>query len=150
MKVKTTQFGEIEVEEKDLVVFPKGLPGFEEEHQFVLLPYAKESPFVLLQSATEDYLAFLMTNPFLFFADYAFSIDQEAMDEMAIRTQADFAVYVMITVPGGSVQDMTANLAAPVVVNIASRQGKQLVMEKNDYHTKHRLFKAAPQDKEAR
>jgi flagellar assembly factor FliW len=46
----------------------------------------------------------------------------------------------MITIPNGSIRYMTANLLAPVVVNIENMQAKQVILEKSNYTTKHRLF----------
>lgn len=140
MQVKTSRFGTIEFEESDIVRFDGGLPGFLEEREFVLLPYEEDSPFVLMQSATEDYLAFLLTDPFLFFKDYEFEIDETNMQEMEIVGENDIAVYSMVTVPQGEVKNMTTNLLAPVVINVNNRSAKQIVLEKSNYTTKHRLF----------
>ncbi len=140
MQVQTTRFGTIEIDETDIITFGDGLPGFPEECQFVILPYDDESPFVLLQSTTEDYLAFLMTDPFLFFKDYQFEIDQDNMNSLEVKEEKDIAVYTMVTVPIGKVREMTTNLVAPVVININSKAGKQIVLEKSKYTTKHRLF----------
>lgn len=140
MQVKTTRFGTIEIVENDIITFSDGVPGFPDMHQFVILPYDEESPFIILQSATEDYLAFLMTDPFLFFKEYEFEIDQENMDNLEVKDEKDIAVYTMVTVPVGKVKEMTANLVAPVVININNRAGKQIVLEKSKYTTKHRLF----------
>jgi len=141
LQVKTTRFGTIEINETDILTFDDGLPGFPEDHQFVIIPYAEESPFVLLQSAREDYLAFLMTDPFLFFNDYQIEIDDKNMSELKVKEEKDVVVYTMVTVPIGKVKEMTTNLVAPVVINVHSRSGKQIVLEKSNYTTKHRLFK---------
>jgi flagellar assembly factor FliW len=140
LQVKTTRFGTIEIDQADIITFGDGLPGFPEECQFVIIPYDEESSFVLLQSATEDYLAFLMTDPFLFFKDYQFEIDNKYMNELEVKEEKDIAVYTMITVPGGKVKEMTANLVAPIVINVHSKSGKQIVLEKSKYTTKHLLF----------
>jgi flagellar assembly factor FliW len=140
LKVKTTRFGEIELIQEDLITFVEGIPGFPDEHEFVILPYSDDSPFLYLQSAAQDYLAFLMVNPFLFFTDYEFELDEMQLEELAIRTMEEVASYVMITVPPRDVKTMTANLVAPVVINIHTHQGKQIVLEKSKYQTKHLLF----------
>ena len=64
-KIKTTRFGEIEEDEGKIVRFAAGLPAFEDEHEFIIVPYDEESPYVFLQSATTPDLAFLMTIPLL-------------------------------------------------------------------------------------
>ena len=140
MQIKTTRFGLIEINESDIITFDEGLPGFPDDHQFVIIPYEDESPFVLLQSATEDYVAFLMTDPFLFFSDYQFEIDPENMEALEIKEEKDIVIYTMVTVPAGKAREMTTNLVAPVAINIHTRAGKQVVLEKSKYTTKHRLF----------
>ena len=139
-KVNTSRFGEIEVDEKKIVHFEKGIPAFEDEHEFVILPYEEESPYYFMQSLQSPDLAFLLTVPFLFFPEYSFEIDDETMAELEIKNQDDVFYYSMITIPNGSIRYMTANLLAPVVLNSENMRAKQVVLEKSNYTTKHRLF----------
>jgi flagellar assembly factor FliW len=144
-KVNTLRFGEVEVAEDKVVHFAEGIPAFEDEHEFVIVPYDEESPYVFLQSLTTPDLAFLMTVPFVFFPDYAFELDDENQGKLNLYKQEDMLIYTLITVNGGQVQDMTANLMAPVVINTANMQARQIVLDRSSYTTKHRLF---PKNKE--
>lgn len=139
-KVDTVRFGEIEVEEEKVVHFEKGIPAFEDEHEFLIIPYDEESPYYFMQSLKTPELAFLITTPFIFFPEYVIEIDDETLDELKIKKQEDVMLYSLITIPNGSVRYMTANLLAPVVINTENMQAKQIVMEKTRYTTKHRLF----------
>ena len=139
-KVNTVRFGEIEVEEDKIVRFKEGIPAFEDEHEFLIIPYDEESPYYFMQSLKTPELAFLITTPFIFFPDYVIEIDDETLDELKIKNQEDVMLYSLITIPNGSVRYMTANLLAPVVINTENMQAKQIVMEKTRYTTKHRLF----------
>ena len=139
-KVNTVRFGEIEVEEEKVVHFKDGIPAFEDEHEFMIIPYDEESPYYFMQSLKTPELAFLITTPFIFFPDYMIEIDDDTIDELAIKNQEDVMLYSLITIPNGSVRYMTANLLAPVVINTENMQAKQIVMEKTRYTTKHRLF----------
>ena len=139
-KVNTSRFGEIEVDEKKIVHFDKGIPAFEDETEFVILPYEEESPYYFMQSLKSPDLAFLLTNPFLFFPDYTFEIDDETLAQLDVKNQDDVFYYAMITIPNGSIRYMTANLLAPVVLNSDNMRAKQVVLEKSNYTTKHRLF----------
>ena len=123
-KVYTSRFGEIEVDEKKIV------------H----LPYDEESPYYFMQSIKSPDLAFLLTIPFLFFPDYTFEIDEMTVEELGIKNPDAVFYYSMITIPNGSIRYMTANLVAPVVLNSENMQAKQIVLEKSNYTTKHRLF----------
>ncbi|MBQ7198937.1 MAG: flagellar assembly protein FliW [Selenomonadaceae bacterium] len=139
-KVNTDRFGEIEVDENRIIHFKNGIPAFEEEHEFIILPYDEESPYYFMQSLNKPSLAFLLTIPEIFFPDYSAEIDDDTVAELEIKNVEKILVYAMITIPNGSVRYMTANLLAPLVINIENMQAKQIVMDKSNYTTKHRLF----------
>ena len=147
-KIYTSRFGEIEVDEKKIVHFKEGIPAFENEHEFVILPYEEDSPYYFMQSLKSPDLAFLLTIPFIFFNDYTFELDDETIRELGIEDSENIFYYSMITIPNGSVRYMTANLLAPIVLNGANMQAKQVVLEKSNYTTKHRLFSEASQKEE--
>ena len=139
-KVYTSRFGEIEVDEQKIVHFKNGIPAFEEEHEFIILPYDEESPYYFMQSLRSPDLAFLLTIPFIFFPEYTFEIDEETEKELDITNRDEIFYYTMVTIPNGSIRYMTANLLAPIVLNSKNMHAKQVVLEKSNYTTKHRLF----------
>ena len=146
-KVNTLRFGEIDIDEGKIVHFEDGIPAFEEEHEFVIIPYDDESPYVFLQSLSTPDLAFLMTMPFVFFPEYEFELHDESQAKLGIEEQEEMLIYSLLTIPGGKVSEMTANLMAPVVVNTTNMQARQLVLDKSRYTTKHRLFPEKKEDK---
>ena len=146
-KINTLRFGELEIEEKDVIRFADGIPAFEDEHEFVVLPYEEGTPYMFLQSMMTPELAFLMTDPFVFFSDYSFELDDENMDKLEIKTMDDVLVCTLISIPRSGVADMTTNLLAPVVINRHTMQARQIVLEKTQYTTKHRLFPEKKGDK---
>ena len=146
-KINTLRFGELEIEEQDVVRFADGIPAFEDEHEFVVLPYEEGTPYMFLQSMMTPELAFLMTDPFVFFPDYSFELDDENMDKLEIKTMDDVLVCTLISIPRSGVADMTTNLLAPVVINRHTMQARQIVLEKTQYTTKHRLFPEKKGDK---
>ncbi len=139
-KVKTNRFGDIEIDDSRVVHFKDGIPAFEDEHEFVILPYDEDSPYYFMQSLKSPELAFVLTVPFLFFPDYAIEIDDDTVKKLEIQNQEKVELYSLLTIPNGSVRYMTANLLAPIVINGENMQAKQIVMDKSNYKTKHRLF----------
>ena len=139
-KLNTTRFGEIEVDEKTIVTFDHGIPALEDEQDFDIVPYDAESPYLFLQSASTPELAFLMTDPFIFFPDYTFELDDANMELLGVTNDADVLVCSLITIPPTGIPDMTTNLLAPIVINRANMKAKQVVLEKTSYTTKPRLF----------
>lgn len=81
-----------------------------------------------------------MTDPFVFFSDYSFELDDANMEELGIATPEDILVCTLISIPPTGIPDMTTNLLAPVVFNKNTMEAKQVVLEKSPYTTKHRLF----------
>ena len=139
-KINTRRFGELEIEDQDIIRFADGLPAFEEEHEFVVLPYEEGTPYMFLQSLTTPELAFLMTDPFVFFPDYSFELDDTNMEKLGVEAMDDILVCTLISIPATGIANMTTNLLAPVVINRHSREARQVVLEKTQYTTKHRLF----------
>ena len=145
MRIYTSRFGEIEVDEKKIVHFKNGIPAFEDEHEFIILPYEEESPYYFMQSLRSPDLAFVLTIPFLFFPEYTFEIEEDTIKELGITNSSQVFYYTMITIPGGNIRNMTSNLVAPIVINSGNMQAKQVVLEKSNYTTKHRLFPESAQ-----
>ena len=138
--IVTTRFGKIEVDETDVIRFADGIPGFPEEQEFVMIPFGEDEPFIFMQSLSEGDLAFLITNPFVFFEDYEFVLPDEVLNELQIKDITDFATYSILSIPNKNIKEMTANLVAPLVINVHTKQASQVVLEKTSYTTRHRLF----------
>lgn len=139
-KIQTTRFGVLQVNDNELIRFAEGIPGFPEEMEFLLIPVEEKSPFVFMQSVKRSDLAFLLTNPFLFFKDYEFVIDDETMEELELEEAGQAAFYSILTMQGAKITALTANLVAPIVINLKNRKAKQVVLERSRYTTKHLLF----------
>lgn len=139
--INTSRFGDIQVEESTIIKFAHGIPAFEGEHEFIIVPYGDDSPYVFMQSASSPDLAFLMTDPFVFFTDYTFELDDANMEELGVETNEDILVCALISIPPTGVADMTCNLLAPIVINQRTMDAKQIVLDRTDYTTKHKLFR---------
>ena len=140
LNIQTTRFGEIEVETDKIIYFSQGIPGFEAEKEFVIIPYDEKSPFLFLQSVKTEDLAFLLANPFQFFTDYNFELDDIFVEELALKSEEDILVYTILTMHGANVQEITANLLAPIVINQQNKMAKQIVLENSKYTTRHKIF----------
>lgn len=140
MKITTTRFGEIDIAEDKIIKFNQGIPGFEEERDFAIIPYDEKSPFLFLQSLSQGDLAFLIINPFLIFPDYEFEIDDLSIEELQVKQSEEMLTYTIITMADGDIKKMTTNLIAPLIINKSNNLAKQVVLEKSNYTTKHSLF----------
>ena len=142
MIVQSTRFGELEVSDEQVLEFPQGVLGFPAEKRFALMEYKPDSPFYFLQSLADPDLTFLMINPFAFFNDYEFDMDDSLMAEIGVTAENPPTVFKIATVKD-KIDNMTVNLAGPVLVNLRDRKAAQWVIEKTQFPTRYPLFPAA-------
>lgn len=139
MKIDTKYHGEIEVKSEDVLTFEHGIPGFGEEKQFVLLPLPENEWFHIMQSAVTPELGFVVTDPFLFFKEYDFELDQSSVELLEHPGEKEVQVLSILTIRE-TLHESTANLQAPIIINLANRKGKQIILTNSDYQTKHLIF----------
>lgn len=139
MLITSTRFGQIEIDDNDLIRFPHALPGFPEEKTFAFLPYQPDSPFAFLQSVNEPDLTFVIVEPFVFFKEYSFHLDDTVAMELGLFDDNTPKIFTIVRIPEKT-EEMTANLLAPIIINWNNRTGLQIVLEKSPYTVRHRLF----------
>ena len=142
MLIQSTRFGELDIAEDQLLEFPHGMPGFSEEKKFAFMEYQPDSPFYFLQSVADADLTFLMIDPFKFFNDYEFAMDDELLAEIGLSDENPPLVFNIASVKD-ALENMTVNLAAPVLVNFRDRKAVQLVIEKTEFPMRYPLFPTA-------
>lgn len=140
MKIRTKNFGEVEIEKDKIIYFQEGIPAFEEEKEFVLiLNEDKESPFHSLQSVNKKELSFIVVNPFEIFDDYDILLPDIAINKLKIEKEEDLNIYTIVVIPE-DIKKMTTNLAGPIVINRNKMLGKQVILDDERYTTKHFIF----------
>lgn len=138
MIIQTLQFGELDVQEESIITFEQGLPGFESLRQFSILTPDPEVPFSFLQSIEDGNVAFVLTNPFLFYPLYEFDLTESIQQQLRVERESDVGVWSIVSI-GEEMADSTLNLLAPVIINVKYRLGKQCILHGSGYTTKHPL-----------
>lgn len=136
MKVQTSRFGEIEVDNADVITLPEGLVGFPELVRYVLLDHDADSPFKWLQSLDDGTMAFVVISPLTFRPDYTVEVTEEEISVLQLQSPDDAVISVIVTIPSDP-KKMSANLKAPLVFNLKNRTGKQVIVKDAQYQTKH-------------
>jgi len=77
----------------------------------------------------ESEIAFIVVNPFDFFGDIEFAIQDEDALALQLEREEDVEIFSLVTIPEGRPEEMRINLAGPVVVNVGNRQGKQILLK---------------------
>ena len=115
-----------------------GLSGYE---NFVIIRYQDDSPFYWLQCVDDPELALVMVNPLLFVPDYDPPIPLSLHQDLDVQAPSELTIFVIVTIPAGNPQDMTANLLGPVAVNPRSRRARQMVLDDRIYSHRYRVVK---------
>ncbi len=141
MKVETTRFGVVEIDEANLVILPDGLLGFEEYRQYCLIQHRPSSGFRWLQSIDDPSLAFVVVDPSEHFNDYEIEIGDSDIQKIQLLNAEDATVLVIVSIRDGG-KSISANLAAPIVVNSKNLTAAQIVLQDERYETRHAMIAA--------
>lgn len=136
MIIQTKFHGEIEVSTDQLWNFPKGIPGFEQEKEFLLIPIEGNSIFQVLQSSNTSSVAFIVTNPYKLVMDYSFDLDEPTIDLLNIGKPEDIFVLGILTLKQ-PFEKSTINLQAPLIFQMNNRIAKQMILNDNRFTTRH-------------
>ena len=149
MEIETTRFGRLSVDDERLINLPKGLLGFPNHTRFALIQTGEENYFFWLQSIDEPNLAFVVTDPTIFFKEYEVTLREETQAELELEDASFAQVFVICN----KVDEwLTGNLLGPIVVNAQNRQGSQVVLTEKKWTTRQplmRLSSAVPLAKSA-
>ena len=143
MKIETLHYGEVDVDERYVIDFEAGIPGFPELRRFALVEPEAGSLFWFMQSVEDAAVSFLIVNPFVFYPSYEFELDESNKRELELNDPSELLLYCIVSTHG-SVQHSTINLLAPVVINSSNRRGKQIILHDSPYQPRHPLFQPQP------
>lgn len=139
MNIHTSRFGLISITNDDVIQFPEGLLGFNELRRFVLLDDPSDEIFAWLQSCDEPGIAFPLLEPELFTTTYSVSLTKHDLEVLGLLTKEGIRCFSIITIPQDPTQ-MTANLKAPIVINVAKRVARQCVLQDNSLAIREPIF----------
>ncbi len=125
VQVLSDQHGTLEVDESTVIELPVGLPGFPTARRVVILDADDVGAYCRLQIVGMPSVSFLAVAPVFFFADYVPEIPDDEAIALDIRGDDDAQLLCLVTIDG---DDITANLMAPIVLNVRTRVARQVVL----------------------
>jgi flagellar assembly factor FliW len=142
MKINTTRFGAVTINKKKIIDMPFGMLGFPDKNQFVILRHKENSPFFWYQSVDEPSLAFVIMSPFHFMPSYAVDVEKVLKEMSWAKVRNDsLELYVVVNIPKGSPDKMTANLIGPILINNKNLQAVQVVIGDSNYSHRFPLIR---------
>lgn len=144
--VETKYFGTLSCSEESVFDFPLGLPAFEDQKRFVPIELPQYAPLVFLQSLSHRELCFLAFPILVADRDYHLDVSRDDLKTLDLDTSRqpqlgiDVLVLALVSLHDGFMA--TANLLAPIVVNLKTRRGLQAIRQDSVYSHQHPI---APQ-----
>lgn len=141
MLIQTKHFGETEIDDQRIIHFQEGIFGFEDQKDFVVL-YESEvegNPFCWLQSITTPYVCLPMIDPLVWFPQYQPELEDDEILKLGELDPNAISVYTVVVVPE-NLEKMTTNLRAPIVINIETKKGAQIVTVEDHYQIRENLY----------
>lgn len=139
MLIQTSRFGHIEVSPEDIIHFAEGLLGFVDLEKFVLLDDPNDEIFAWLQSCEEPSIAFPVLEPELFLESFQVKIGMSDLKQLKAAAEKELRPFCIITIPEDPTQ-MTANLKAPIMINVTHKMGRQCVLQDNKLEIREPIF----------
>ena len=142
MKAVTRLFGTIDVADDKIITMEKGMIGFPNLTHFALIfdEEKKDKKFKImwLQSMDDGDVAFPVADPIQIKEDYKPLVNEEIIAPLGDMTEENTYILVTVTVPK-RVEDFSVNLKAPIVINMDTNKGAQIITE-DDYPVKFKVY----------
>ena len=142
MLIKTRCFGEIDLSEDKILTFDNGLLGFEDYKRYTILfnnEDGREQTISWLQSVEEETLAIPVINPLLVKEDYDPTVEDELLKSLGELNDDNLLLLLTMTIPA-DLEQMTANLKAPIIISADTKKGCQIIVENKDYEIKYKVY----------
>jgi len=124
MKLQTEQFGEIEYASENVIRIEKGLFGFENLEEYLLIK-TDNTLFYWLNAIKEPTIAFPMVGINVLDDDYP-----------QVDGSEPFGIVTLDQDP----LKITVNMKAPLYINQDTKTGKQKILDREKYSVNYKLF----------
>lgn len=135
MNIETRLFREIEINDKNILTFNEGIPGFENFNKYVILDI-EDSNLKCLQSVENKDVCLILINPFDYFLDYEIKLSTDDINKLKISKEQDVSVYNVLNIKN---EKITANLLAPIVINAINNLGMQIILQESNYSIRQEI-----------
>lgn len=127
--------------EEQIFEFAEGLPAFEDARQFVFVCNEATRPFVFMRSLDVEDLGFVCIDPFIVCPDYKPRISDADTEALGLESPADVLILTIVTA-NADVKQTTTNLQGPLVINMRTRQCRQVICDNQKYPVRYNMWEA--------
>ena len=139
MQINTALFGPQEIQDDEIITFPQGLPGLENNTRFKVFHEEGKPTVHWLQSVDDEGVCLSIMEPEMIGIGYDFKLTDEQSAVIEIQENDDLTVAVILAKDSTkedsqevteSIGGIRANLNGPLVINTRSRKGIQVALYK--------------------
>jgi flagellar assembly factor FliW len=141
MSFQTRRFGLIDIPEEKVLRFKGGIPGLECMCRSILIKVEETLPFYWLQSLEDGDVSLPVISPLVVAEQYAPSVEDSALEGLELARDEDLLIVVVAVIPQ-DVTKMTANMAAPLLINIEKNIGKQVILDNPEWQMRQPIYEA--------
>lgn len=141
MSFVSKRFGEMDAPEEKVIRFKDGIPGLECMKRCILIKVEETLPFYWLQSLEDGDIALPVIHASIIDENYSLSVDDSVFEELQIDKEEDLLIVNVAVIPQ-DLPRMTANMAAPLLINIDKNIGKQVILDNSAYQMRQPIFEA--------
>lgn len=139
MNLITTDYGDIQYSNEDLILFTDGLFGFQDLTEYLLICLDdNDNSMLVLQSVQKPEISFAVMNPLFFCPDYSPALTPEELFSLEVK-ESDELSYYSICVFKKELDESTINLKAPLAINPQTLKGMQVILEGSQYGFRQKI-----------
>ena len=126
-------------DEGTLITFPKGLVGFPNLKTYQLFEPKDAYPLKFLQAVEAPEVSFVCVDPACIKKDYEVPLGEEEAEALHLEHPEEAMVLTLVVIPENPRQ-MTTNLAGPLVINVKTLIGYQIVLNADKYPLRYPII----------
>lgn len=138
-EIDSKPFGKIQIDERQVVEFPEGLFGFDQNRSFAVIEENPDTVFKWLQSLEDPELAFVLIQPHVFLNEYKPLIPPTELKMIGLNSVENAVMFLIVTIPASDPKMMTANLQGPILIHPDTRIAKQFI-SRDENHPLRKLI----------
>ena len=141
MTINTRDFGEMEVEQKNVFDFPNGVFAFEDDKRFALLsPLGEDTYPMWLQSLDHSDLCFIVFDPTLIDEGYTVTLNDSEKRLLKVKDGDEIRSLTIAKIPE-NFRETTVNMKSPIIINPANTTALQVILP-HDYPFRYPIYAA--------
>lgn len=141
LRIPTKFLGDVDYTPDAIFSFPAGIPGFESHQEYLFLNIPQIAPLMFLQSVTCRNLCFVLLPILTVAPDFQLNLTADELRQLDFaenqRPALGHDVLCAALVSVGNQEVPYANMMAPLVVNLKTRNGLQVIHPESGYSLRH-------------